>query len=219
MTTLNLSANELLTTTRAVRKRLDFSRPVALELIEECLEVALQAPTGGNAQRWHFVVVGDADKRAALAELYRRSFATYRDSPTSAGALYADEPARAPQQKRVMNSAAYLAEHMHEAPVHVIPCTEGRAPMAQGAAGASLWASLYPAAWSYMLAARLRGLGTCLTTLHLVYEREAAELLGIPYENISQGGLIPTAYTKGTDFKPARRISLSEVLHVDGWGG
>ncbi|MCZ6532811.1 MAG: nitroreductase family protein [SAR324 cluster bacterium] len=219
MTILDLSATELLTTTRAVRKRLDLTRPVELELIQECLQLALQAPTGGNAQRWHFVVVTDADKRAALAELYRRSFAVYRDSAGSAGALYADDPQRAPQQKRVMDSAAHLADHMHEVPVHVIPCSEGRAPMAQGASSASMWASVYPAAWSFMLAARLRGLGTCLTTLHLVHEQEAAELLGIPYDRISQGGLIPTAHTLGTDFKAARRQPLADVLHVNGWSG
>ncbi len=219
MATLDLTPDELLTTTRAVRKRLDLARPVELEVIKECLEVALQAPTGGNAQRWHFVVVTDAGKREALAELYRRSFAVYRDSPTSAGALHADDPVRGPQQKRVMDSASYLAEHMHEVPVHVIPCAEGRQAAQATLPGASMWASVFPAAWSFMLAARLRGLGTCLTTLHLAHEREAAEVLGIPYDDVSQGALIPTAYSKGTDFKPAGRIPLADVLHVDGWGG
>ena len=115
-----------------------------------------------------------------------------------------------------MDSAAYLAEHIHEAPVHLIPCLSGRQPAGRPAT-LSQGASLYPAVWSFMLAARLRGLGTCLTTLHLAYEREAAELLGIPHDEITQGGLIPVAHTKGGDFKPARREPLESVLHLEGW--
>jgi nitroreductase len=211
-----MTAEEMLTTTRAVRKRLDFSRPVEPGLIRECLEIALQAPTGGNAQGWHFVLVTDAGKRASLAELYRRSFATYADSPRAPNRQEHGDPARMAQQQRVMDSAAYLAEHIHEAPVHLIPCLSGRganvqsAPLSQGA-------SLYPAVWSFMLAARLRGLGTCLTTLHLAYEEEAAEVLGIPYDKVSQGGLIPVAHTKGTEFKTATRQPLDEVLHLEDW--
>lgn len=212
----DLTPQELLTTTRAVRKRLDFSRPVEPGLIRECLEIALQAPTGGNAQGWHFVLVTDEKKRAALGELYRRSFASYADSPRAPHRQQHSDPARMAQQQRMMDSAAYLAEHIHEAPVHLIPCLSGRganvqsAPLSQGA-------SLYPAVWSFMLAARLRGLGTCLTTLHLAYEEEAAALLGIPYEDVSQGGLIPVAHTQGTEFKPAMRLPLDEVLHLEGW--
>ena len=211
-----ITPEELLTTTRAVRKRLDFARPVEPRLIRECLEIALQAPTGGNAQGWHFVIVTDAEKRQALGELYRRSFATYAESPRAPDKQGHGDPARAAQQKRVMDSAAYLAEHMHEAPVHLIPCLSGRganvrsAPLSQGA-------SLYPAVWSFMLAARLRGLGTCLTTLHLAYEQEAATLLDIPFEEVSQGGLIPVAHTHGTGFKPAMRQPLDDVLHLEGW--
>jgi len=217
MPTLDLTPDELLTTTRAVRKRLDLSRPVGLEVIRECLEIALQAPSGSNAQRWHFVVVTDAAKRAALAKLYNRAFDAYRDMPIAAGNLFREDPVRGPQQARVMDSAEYLAAHLHEVPVHVIPCMEGRADEVPAVRAAGMWGSLMPAAWSFMLAARARGLGTSLTTLHLIYEREAAELLGIPFDEITQGLLIPTAYTQGTDFKPATRQPLDEVLHVDKW--
>lgn len=217
MANLKLTVDEMLTTTRAVRKRLDLTRPVEPEIIEECLEIALQAPTGGNAQRWHFVVVTDAGKRAQLAELYRRAFGTYREMPIAAGNLFQDDPQRAPQQKRVMDSAQYLADHLHEVPVLVIPCLEGRPAESGFIPSVSMWGSILPAAWSFMLAARCRGLGTSWTTLHLVYEKEAANILGIPYDDVSQGLLIPTAYTRGTNFKPARRRPLEEVLHFDQW--
>ena len=217
MPNLDLSLDELLTTTRAVRKRLDLARPVEPGAIRECLEIALQAPTGGNTQGWHFVVVTDAAKRAKLAELYRRAFEVYRGMPTAAGNIHQDDPLRGPQQKRVMNSAEYLAAHLHEVPVHVIACIDGRIDDLPPARSAGFWGSLFPAAWNFMLAARARGLGTSWTTLHLMYEREAAEILGIPFDRISQGVLIPVAYTQGTDFKPARRQPLDDVLHMDGW--
>lgn len=217
MTLLNLTAEEVLTTTRAVRKRLDLTRPVEMDVIEACITTALQAPSGSNAQRWHFVVVTDKAKRAGLAELYHRAFSKYRDMPIAAGNLFADDPSRSDQQRRVMESSIYLAEHLQDVPVHVIPCIEGRAKEGGFLPSASIWGSLFPAAWSFMLAARMRGLGTSWTTLHLAYEQEAAELLGIPYETVSQGLLIPVAYTIGPDFRPARRKSLSAVMHIDGW--
>ena len=217
MTLLNLTPEELLTTTRAVRKRLDFDRPVEMAVIRDCLEVALQAPTGGNRQGWHFVVVTDAEKRKAIADYYKKSWDLYVDSPSGVGTLFMDDPERAPQQVRVKDSAQYLADHMAQAPVFLIPCLEGRltAETWQGSPG--FWGSIIPAAWSFMLAARLRGLGTAWTTLHLRYEKEVAELLGMPYEKFSQAALIPVAYTQGTDFKPAKRLPLDSVLHVDGW--
>ncbi len=213
MPTLDLTLDELLTTTRAVRKRLDLERPVELEVIKECLEIAQQAPCGGNSPRWHFVVVTDADKRAALAELYRRQMREYFDSPPAAHNV------DSPQQQLFLESAKYLTEHLHEVPVHVIPCLKGRESRALKGIHASMWAALFPAVWNYMLAARARGLGTCLTTAHLVYERDAAEVLGIPYDEVIQGALIPTAYTIGTEFKPARRPPLEDVLHLNGWQG
>ena len=202
-----------------VRKRLDLEKPVELEAIRACLRIAQQAPSGSNQQPWHFIVVRDAHKRRQLADLYRRAFDQYREMPTAAGHLFHDDPQRAPQQRRVMDSAEYLAAHMHEVPVHVIPCMEGRPPTTGPMPMGIRWSSLYPAVWSFMLAARERGLGSSLTTLHLFYEREAAEVLGIPYDDVAQSCLVPVAYTKGTAFKPAQRQPLDGVLHLDGWRG
>ncbi|MDQ2715474.1 MAG: nitroreductase family protein [Chloroflexota bacterium] len=214
---LDLSPDQLLTTTRSVRKRLDLARPVEPEVLRECLEIALQAPTGGNSQRWHFVVVTDAEKRLRLADLYRRSFAAYRQSQASTTRAAVQDSARAQIQKRVVDSADYLAAHFHEVPVHVIPCISGRLDELPSGAQAGAWGSILPATWSFMLAARARGLGTAWTTLHLTYEREAAEVLGIPYDNITQAALLPVAYTTGTDFKPAPREALDTVLHWNAW--
>src|SRR2546427_8267406 len=169
MPVLDLSPDELLTTTRSVRRRLDFSRPVEQEVIRQCLEIALQAPTGGNRQRWHFVVVTDTEKRQALGDIYRRGFALYRGEPTSAGNVFADDPRRGPIQRRVMDSAEYLAAHMHEAPVLLIPCFSGRIDGLPSSSQAGAWGSILPATWSFMLAARARGLGTAWTTLHLTF--------------------------------------------------
>ena len=214
MTTLDLTPDELLTTTRTVRKRLDLDKPVPMELIRECIEIALQAPSGSNRQTWHWLVVTDAGKRAQIGEYYRRAVAEYLDSSGAAGRLYADDPDRAPVQKRVGSSVAYLGERMGQVPVLVIPCLTAKKLPAGNQAG--LWGSILPSAWSYMLAARARGLGTAWTTLHLSYEQEVAELLGLP-EQIRQTVLIPTAYSVGADFRPAPRQPLDEVLHVDGW--
>ncbi|NJP91309.1 nitroreductase family protein [Nonomuraea sp. FMUSA5-5] len=211
---MTISADELLTTTRSVRKRLDLTRPVPMELVRECLEIALQAPTGGNAQLWRWIVVTDPAKRAAIGGYYKRAWDTYYASGSSARALFKDDPERAAAQERVSGSAAYLAERMGEVPVHVIGCMA--APRLPEGNQAGLWGSLLPAAWSYMLAARARGLGTAWTTLHLAYESEVAELLGIPGD-VRQGVLLPTAYYTGETFRPARRQPLDEVLHVDGW--
>ncbi|MFG1946419.1 nitroreductase family protein [Nonomuraea sp. NPDC048826] len=216
MTTPPLSPDELLTTTRSVRKRLDLTRPVPPDLVRECLEIALQAPSGSNSQGWHWIVVTDADLRARIGDYYRRAVHAYHASGVSAGRLFQDDPERAATQRRVSDSAAYLGEHMGEVPVLVIPCIElpgGRFP---AGSQAGLWGSLLPAVWSYMLAARARGLGTAWTTLHLAYEAEVAELLGIPAE-VRQGALVPTAYYTGDTFKPASRVPLDRVLHVDGW--
>jgi nitroreductase len=216
MTSLSLSGDELLTTTRSVRKRLDLTRPVPLELVKECLELALQAPSGSNRQGWHWMVVTDADKRSAIADYYRRSATEYAATSGSSPAQYAHDPARAATQGRVLDSAAYLMEHLHEVPVMVIGCIEAPSERLNVPNQASLWGSVLPAAWSFMMAARSRGLGSAWTTLHLRYENEIAELLGIP-DNVRQGVLLPTAYSLGTDFRPARRQPLDEVLHVDGW--
>ena len=212
--TVALNPDELLTTTRTVRKRLDLARPVPAELVRECLEIALQAPSGSNRQGWHWVVVTDAGQRQAVGEVYRRATERYLASPGAAGKLFADDPDRAKVQQRVGDSVAYLAERMGEVPVLVLPCI--RAGRLGEGNQAGLWGSLLPAAWSYMLAARARGLGTAWTTLHLSYEDEVASILGLP-DGIRQGVLIPTAYYTGTDFAPAVRQPLDEVLHWDRW--
>lgn len=217
MDLLDLTPDQLLTTTRSVRKRLDFSRPVEPEVIRECLEIAMQAPTGGNSQQWHFVIVTDAEKRKALADIYRRGYAPYRANQPVPTKLYAKNPQRAQTQERVANSADYLAEHMHEVPVHFIPCIRGRMDGQPSLAQAGTWGSILPAVWSFMLAARARGLGTAWTTLHLTFEQEAAEVLGIPYAKFTQAALIPVAYTLGADFKPAPREPLDKVLHWNEW--
>jgi nitroreductase len=216
MAHLDLSPDALLTTTRSVRKRLDLSRPVEPDVIRECLELAVQAPTGSNRQGWHFIVVSDPQQRRKLADLYARGGARYME-------LRAQQvPATTPGgdaeiQERVFASAQYLIEHLHEVPVHVIPCIEGRTDTAPLVAQASQWGSILPATWSFMLAARSRGLGTAWTTFHLFFEREAADVLGIPYESVTQAALIPVAYTIGTDFKPGPRKPLDSVLHWEHW--
>jgi nitroreductase len=214
MSTLALTPDELLTTTRSVRKRLDFTRPVPLDLVHECLEIALQAPSGSNRQTWHWVVITDENLRRVIGDYYRQAVASYLTSSGSAAALFADDPERSAVQQRVGDSVAYLGEHMGEAPVLVIPCITARrlAPGSQ----AGLWGSLLPAAWSYMLAARARGLGTAWTTLHLRYEKEISDLVGMPAD-VRQGALIPTAYYTGDTFMPAPRQPLDSVLHIDGW--
>jgi nitroreductase len=219
MSTLDLSVDEVLTTTRAVRKRLDLTRPVEPKVIRECLELAIQAPTPGSQQNWHFVVVTDPIQRAALGDLYRKS----AHSPGGQedilqrmidSAANIEEAARL---SRMAETPQYLTAHLHEVPVHLIPCVEGRIEHRSVAEQAAIWGGIWPAVWSFMLAARSRGLGTALTTIHLDYEREAADVLGIPYEQIMQVGLIPVAYTLGTTFKPAARKPLETVLHWNRW--
>lgn len=217
MTLLPLDPDELLSTTRSVRKRLDLTRPVERHVIEECLAIAQQAPSASNVQNWHFVIVTDPDKRQALADLYRKGWNAYRQSPGYAGRVKALDAERSQTQQRVASSSEYLAEHMQDVPVHVIPCISGRTDGLPGNAQAAKWGSIIQAAWSFMLAARARGLGTVWTTLHLPHERESAEVLGIPYDEVMQTALIPLAYTKGTDFKPAPRASLDEIVHWETW--
>jgi len=215
MATAALTPDELLTTTRTVRKRLDLSRPVPIELVRECLEIALQAPSGSNRQGWQWLVITDATLRHSIGEVYRRALEEYMQSGASAGNLFADDPNRAPVQQRVGASVAWLGERMGEVPVMVIPCIKaGRTLPAGNQAG--LWGSVLPAAWSYMLAARARGLGTAWTTLHLESEAEVADLLALP-PGVHQAALIPTAYYTGDTFRPAARAPLDSVLHLNGW--
>jgi nitroreductase len=218
MPILDLSIDALLTTTRTVRKRLDLARPVEPEVIRECLELALQAPTASYSQDWHFVVVTDPQQRQALATLYRKGAARYMElmAPVFQQRMASSEQ-EARTLARIVGSGQYLIEHLHEVPVHVIPCIQGRTEHLPIIAQAARWGSIMPAAWSFMLAARSRGLGSSLTSFHLFFEQEAAEVLGIPYEEVMQAGLIPVAYTLGTEFKPAARKPLESVLHWDRW--
>ena len=204
---LALSPDELLSTTRAVRKRLDLDRPVPLEVVREALAVALQAPSGSNSQGWHWIVLSEAGVKTRVAEFYKRSYRAYREAMP--------KPAT-PAQERIAASSDYLSEVMGQVPVLVIGAiTVGAAGLTEGNQ-AGVWGSVLPAAWSLALALRARGLGTAWTTLHLNYEREVAEVLGLP-ANVRQGVLLPVAYSKGTDFKPGPRADLDAVLHVDGW--
>lgn len=218
MPRLNLTADEVLTTTRAVRKRLDFEKPVAMPVLRECLEIALQAPSGSNSQGWHFVIVTDPAKKKAIADLYLKAFDDYEAGPAQPTKQHLDDPSMAQTQQRVLSSARYLADNLARVPAMLIPCLNARPDtpgLPQGAL-ASLYGSVLPAVWSFMLAARERGLGTCWTTLHLMHEKEVATLLGIPDE-VAQVALIPIAYTKGTDFNAAPRKDLDKVLHTNGW--
>jgi nitroreductase len=205
--------DRLLTTTRSVRKRLDLSRPVSRDTVMECLELALQAPTGGNTQRWRWMVIDDPDLRMGLADLYRRSWAPYIEERRKEFAAAGRGP-----DDSIVDSSTYLAEHLHEVPVHVIPIALDRLPegtphvMVSGYFG-----SIIPAAWSFMLALRSRGLGSAWTTLHLAYEKEAASLLGIP-DTVAQVALLPVAYTIGDEFRPARRKPAPDVTYWNQWG-
>lgn len=219
---LDLSNDELLRTTRAVRRRLDFDRPVEDSVLRECLEVAVQAPTGSNAQGWQFVFVKDPAKKAQIGEYYAQVWSEYRNMPYAIHQLHrgtgnADLES---SQERSTDSAEFLAANIGRAPVLMIPCVAGRTDM-PGAGDllsqASMFGSIIPAAWSFMLAARARGIGSAWTTLHLRHEQAIAKLLGIPHQLYMQVALIPLAYTKGTVFKPAYRPPVDTVMHVDQW--
>lgn len=212
---LDLTPDQLLSTTRSVRKRLNLERPVDHATVLECLDLALQAPTGSNRQGWHWMFITDAEKKKALAELYKKNFLAYRDS--GARPTYDESDTRAQRQTAVTDSANHLAEHFHEVPILMIPLIEGRLDNLPAFAAASTWGSLLPAVWSFMLALRSRGLGSAWTTLHLPSEREAAEILDIPFDRYTQGGLFPIAHTIGTDFKPAARIPTDQIVHWNTW--
>jgi nitroreductase len=203
------SIDEVLSTTRAVRRRLDLTRPVERDVILECLRLAVQAPTASNDQNWRWVVVTDADKRAAIADVYRSVGEAHLKSLAAT--------ASDPQTRRVYESAYEFTNTLAQVPVFVIPCIERRFEGEGLVVAASAWASIIPAGWSFMLALRARGLGSVWTTLHLAKEREVAELLGIP-DSVTQVALFPVAYTLGTDFKPASRPPVETVTSWNSWG-
>src|ERR1700754_2384035 len=211
--TLNLSVDELLTTTRSVRNRLDFKKPVSHEVLMECLDLALQAPTGSNAQGWQWGVGDDPQKKKALADIYRHNATPYLDRERPKHGDVRDD-----QIGAVASSAKYLNEHLHEVPVMLVPCLAG-SPDDAVAGSAGFWGSLLPAVWSFMLALRSRGLGSAWTTLHLAGKggKLAADVLGVPFDEYRQGGLFPIAYTVGTDFRRAKRLPAEQFAHWNSW--
>ncbi len=215
---MDLSARAVLQTTRAVRKRLDLRRPVEPEVIKQCIEIAIQAPTGSNNQHWHFIVVTDVHQRYAIGELYRKGFAVYRELALAGQAVSMRRTAIPNREaiEKLQHSSTYLLEHIHEVPVMVVPCIEDRAEEGLVVEQANAWGSILPATWNFMLAARTYGLGTCWTTFHLYYEREAAHILNIPFEQVMQAALIPVAYTLGDTFHPATR-SIKNIIHWQHW--
>ncbi|GAA2020898.1 nitroreductase family protein [Catenulispora yoronensis] len=214
--TLHLTPDELLSTTRAVRRRLDFDRPVPRRLIEECVDLATQAPTGRNRQRWHFLVVTEPARRRAVADIFLRAL------PLAAGQPLTDRDVwrmnyHAASTERVFDGLRHLVENIHRVPAFVIPAVEGRTDRASAAVQSGTWGSILPAVWSFMFAARARSLGTTWTTAQGPLERELAATLGVPYDDVMLAAFIPLAYTIGTDFKPARRIPRDQVLHWERW--
>jgi len=217
------ATDHLLTTTRTVRKRLDLTRPVPAPVVLECLELASQAPTGGNLQRTRWVVVTDPDKRRAIGDLYKRAMDPYH-------AIMEPLASAAGTNDKVIASSRYLADVMGSAPVLVIPCELGSPAdanallkaggyphtLSDNVAASGFYGSVWPSVWSFMLALRSRGLGSALTTMHLALEREAGELLGIP-DTVTQIGLIPVAYYTGDTFKPANRRSVTELTYWNAW--
>jgi nitroreductase len=214
-TRLDLTPDELLTTTRTVRRRLDLTRPVERAVVEECLQLAFQAPNGSNQQSWDWVVVDDAPTRAAMAAIYSAAMDGYvtRERTNEGPPVDYSSPAA----QRIAGSVAYLREHLHQVPVLVVPTMRGRLDRAGIFDQASRWGSILPAVWSFMLALRSRGLGSAWTTLHLHREEEMANLLGIPYAQVTQAGLFPVAYTVGTEFKSGARSTSPGSIRWNRW--
>lgn len=201
---------ELLTGTRAVRKGLDLTRPVSEADLVACLDIAVHAPSGSNRQPWRFVVVRDGGLKAAIGEYYRKGFAANLSGRTPR-----------PDQLADLGSGQYLADHLGEVPALILVCSLGRLPAdAPPLRQASFYGSIYPAVWNLQLALRARGLGSTMTTAHLAYEREVAELLGIPFDEVSQVALLPVAHLlPGRATAPPRRTPAAEVTGWDGWIG
>jgi len=219
MALLPLDPDALLTTTRAVRKRLDLTRPVPDDLIRECVEVAMQAPSGSNMPTMRFVVIRDAAIKAAVGEVYRQCYAMYKSMDgIYIGSIDKGADDANAQQQRSASSADFLGDHMGDAPALVIGCTEsGRADNVPAMMASSMLGNIIPAMWSFMLAARARGLGTAWTTVHLMMEQQVADIVGIPFESVQQVCLTPVAFTVGTDFKPAARPPAESIIHWDRW--
>lgn len=204
-----LTPCELLTTTRAVRKRLDLDRPIPRELLLECVNMAVQAPNAGSGENWRFIIVDDPNLRAEIARIYRAARDEAHVRRSAAGMSLTAK------QAKIRGAADFLQENLHRVPALMIPCVTAPPPGPEHWAQASWWGSILPATWSFMLAARSRGLGTAWTTVHTARHLEVAEILGLG-ENLTQAALIPVAYYTGTDFKPARRLPAEEVVCWNG---
>lgn len=218
------SVDRVLKTTRSVRRRLDLERPVPETLIEEAIDVALQAPTGANTQEWRFVVVTEAPLRKKLAEIYRKGSELYLKGQTglnrigmSVGRRYSADDPRQQRMPKVVESAVHLIDNLHRVPVHVIPCIAGRFEKEDVFTQGAMWGSILPATWSLMLALRARGVASAWTTFTLLHERETAELLGIPAD-YTQAALLPVAWLLGGDLRPAPRFPARQVTYWNRWG-
>jgi len=204
----------LLTTTRAVRKRLDLTRPVPRQLILDCVRISTQGPAGGNHQKWRWVIVDDPDKKQVIADAYRRTYAPYIEQQQRA----VERAGNQGEKNAIIDSSMHLADVLQDVPVLAIPCALGSPDDAGSIGGAAQgwWGSVIPSIWSYCLAARSRGLGTAWTTLHLGDEATVAEALGIP-ATVTQLACIPTAFHTGNDFKPATRKPAEQVTYWNTW--
>lgn len=208
-----MDVDELLTSTRSARRTLATEAPVDLDVVRECLGLALHAANGTNQQSWRWLVVTDPEKRRVLAGHYRDGYLEMT------GGLIADQ---LPDDAfgRIMTSTEWLVEHLAEVPVFVIPCYRPYLPSdgAELFQAATLYGSIFPAVWNLQLALRSRGYGSCITTLHLRRAAEVAELLGIP-EGFTQGCLLPVARLRDPSPRPAPRKPLAEVTAIDHWDG
>jgi nitroreductase len=212
---LPLNPDELLTTTRAVRKRLDLSRPVERSVVEECIEIAMQAPSGSNRQTWQWVLVDDPAKKQQLAEIYRGVFDSYATATPASS--YAEGDTRAERKEAINASARHLRDHYHEVPILMVAYQAGRPDQMPLGSQPGWWGSVIPAVWSFMLALRARAMGSVWTTMTCRREPEVAEVLGVPHEEYTHVGMFPVAYTIGTDFKPAPRLAPASVIHWNAW--
>jgi nitroreductase len=212
---LPLDPDQLLSTTRAVRKRLDLTREVPRSIIDECLALAVQAPSGSNRQAWQFVFVDDPAKKKALADIYREVFDDYAKAPASAG--YQPGDVREARRDAVTESALFLRDHYHEVPVLLLAYQAGRLDGEPASRQPGYWGSILPAVWSFMLALRARGLGSAWTTMTCRREAEVGAIVGVDHTKFTHAGMFPIAYTIGTDFKPASRLDLSTITHWNTW--
>jgi nitroreductase len=205
------TVDRLLSTTRAVRRRLDLARPVPRELVLACLRLSQQAPTASNTQTWRWLVVDDPGRRRELGALYGRGLPAIEQSRQTM--------ASDPQTQRVYESASWLAQNLARVPLIAIPCVVGRLPEPTPLViAATVFGSIYQAVWSFQLALRSRGLGSTFTTMHLLFEEQARGLLGLP-EEVTQVALLPVAYTKGAEFRPAARPPVESIVHWNQWSG